>query len=67
TVAARLDVAREETMAIGDHFNDLEVLRWAGVGVAMGNALPEVQAAAGWVTASLEEDGVARAIERFIL
>ncbi|HZT41682.1 MAG TPA: Cof-type HAD-IIB family hydrolase [Chthonomonadaceae bacterium] len=67
TVAARLDVAREETLAIGDHFNDLEVLRWAGVGVAMGNALPEVLAAADWVTASLEEDGVARAIERFIL
>lgn len=67
TVAARLDVAREETMAIGDHFNDLEVLRWAGVGVAMGNALPEVVAAADWVTTSLEADGVARAIDYFIL
>ena len=67
TVAARLDVAREETMAIGDHINDLEVIRWAGVGVAMGNALPEVMDVADWVTAPLQEDGVARAIERFIL
>ena len=67
TVAARLDVPREETMAIGDHINDLEMIRWAGIGVAMQNAIPEILEAADYVTASVYEDGVARAMERFIL
>jgi len=66
-VANHLGVKQEETMAIGDHLNDLEMLRWAGIGVAMGNALPEVQAAADYVTASFNKDGVARAVERFVL
>lgn len=67
TVAARLDVDREEVMAIGDHINDIEMLKWAGIGVAMGNALPEIQAIADWVTDDVLRDGVARAIEKFIL
>lgn len=67
TMAARLDVVQEEIMAVGDHFNDLEMIQWAGWGVAMGNALPEVKAVADHVTASLEEDGVAQVIEQFIL
>lgn len=62
-----LGVEREEVMAIGDHRNDIELLQWAGIGVAMGNALPEVIAAADWVTGSIQEDGVAQAIERFVL
>ncbi len=66
-IAARLDVNREEIMAIGDHMNDLEMIHWAGVGVAMGNALEEVQEIADYVTGSVEEDGVAQAIRRFIL
>ncbi len=66
-VAAHLGVEQAETMAVGDHLNDIEMLRWAGIGVAMGNALPEVRAAADYVTASYREDGVARAIERFVL
>ena len=66
-VARRLGVKQEETMAVGDHLNDIEMLRWAGVGVAMGNALPEVCAAADYVTSSFQKDGVARAIERFVL
>ncbi len=67
TVAARLDVPRESVMAIGDHINDLEMIRWAGIGVAVQNAIPEILEAADYVTASVYEDGVARAIERFIL
>jgi Cof subfamily protein (haloacid dehalogenase superfamily) len=67
TLAARLDVAQEEIMAIGDHITDIEMLQWAGWGVAMGNAQPEVKAIADWVTDSLSEDGAARAIERFVL
>lgn len=66
-VAERLGVAREEVLAIGDHINDLEMLRFAGTGVAMGNALPETKAAADWITGTVEEDGVAQAIERFVL
>jgi Cof subfamily protein (haloacid dehalogenase superfamily) len=66
-VASRLGVAREEILAIGDHLNDLEMLRFAGTGIAMGNAIPEVRAAAAYVTGSLDEDGVAQAIERFVL
>lgn len=67
TVAARLGVDREEILAIGDHVNDIEMIQWAGIGVAMGNALPEIQAVADWVTAGVMQDGVARAIERYIL
>ena len=67
TVAAHLDVNQDEILAIGDHVNDFEMLKWAGVGVAMGNALPEIKAAADWVTADVLEDGAARALERFIL
>ncbi len=67
TLAAHLGVSQAQTMAIGDHLNDVEMLAWAGVGVAMGNAVAEVKAVADWITSSQAEDGVARAIERFIL
>ncbi len=67
TIAARLQVDQNEIMAIGDHINDLEMIQWAGIGVAMGNALPEIRAAANWTTSSVLQDGVARAIENFIL
>jgi Cof subfamily protein (haloacid dehalogenase superfamily) len=66
-VAKHLGVRQEETMAIGDHLNDIEMLRWAGIGVAMGDSLPEVQAAANYVTSGYLQDGVARAIEHFVL
>ena len=66
-VARHLGVKQEETMAVGDHMNDIEMLRWAGVGVAMGNALPEVRAVTDYVTSGCREDGVARAVERFVL
>jgi hydroxymethylpyrimidine pyrophosphatase-like HAD family hydrolase len=54
-------------MAIGDNFNDLEMLRYAEMGVAMGNAPPEVQSIANWVTIDVEEDGVAIALQKFLL
>lgn len=66
-VADRLGVRREEVLAIGDHINDLKMLQFAGIGVAMGNAIPEVLAAADFVTGTREEDGVAQALERFVL
>ncbi|MEH2367105.1 Cof-type HAD-IIB family hydrolase [Nostoc sp.] len=54
-------------MAIGDNFNDLEMLEYAGLGVAMGNAPSGVQAIAKWVAPSVEQDGAAVAIEKFLL
>lgn len=62
-----LGVKPAEVMAVGDSRNDLPMLLWSGVGVAMANALDEVLKYAPYVTASNTEDGVARAIERFVL
>jgi Cof subfamily protein (haloacid dehalogenase superfamily) len=61
-----LRISAHNVMTIGDNFNDLEMLEYAGLGVAMGNAPAEVQAIANWVAPSVEEDGAAVAIEAFI-
>jgi Cof subfamily protein (haloacid dehalogenase superfamily) len=66
-VAAHYHIPQAATMAVGDGMNDLPMLQWAGLGVAMGQAYPEVRAAADVVTASLAEDGLAQAIERYVL
>jgi hypothetical protein len=66
-LCADLGVAPANVMAVGDSRNDVPMMRWAGVGVVMGNALPEVKAALTHVTASNESDGVALAIRRFAL
>ena len=66
-VAARHGVAREEVMAVGDNHNDLTMLRYAGLGVVMGNAEDELKQMGFEQTASNEEDGVALAIEKFII
>jgi hydroxymethylpyrimidine pyrophosphatase-like HAD family hydrolase len=57
----------ENVMAVGDDFSDIEMLQYAGIGVAMGSAPAPVKAVADWVTTSFQEDGVARAIDRLIL
>ena len=54
-----LDISMEEMMFFGDGLNDLEVIESVGMGVAMGNALPEVKENAKAVTTSNEEDGIA--------
>lgn len=66
-LAARLGVARDEVMALGDGGNDLALVEWAGLGVAMGNASPAVQAAADVIAPSQAEDGAAWAIEQIAL
>ncbi len=66
-LCARLGIARERVLAIGDSPNDLPMLRWAGIGVAMGNAPEHVRANADHVTETSDRDGVARALERFVL
>jgi len=54
-------------MAIGDSDNDLRMLEFAGLSVAMGNASEEIKAMANHVTLPFYEDGVAHAIEKFVL
>ena len=66
-LAARLGIAREQVIAIGDHENDLSMIEWAGLGLAMGNAIPEARAVADAIIPSVDEAGVAWAIERYIL
>ena len=63
----KLGCDRTELMACGDGYNDLTMIRYAGMGVAMANARDEVKAEADYVTLSNDEDGVAAAIEQFIL
>lgn len=60
----RLGVACDATFAVGDGLNDIEMLRWAGHGVAMGQAPEEVRAAADEVTGTLARDGLATALSR---
>lgn len=62
-----LGIPAENIMACGDGSNDIAMIRDAGFGVAMDNAIDEVKAAADYVTLSNDEDGVARAIERYVL
>lgn len=66
-IADYLGITRENVMAMGDGFNDISMLQYAGLSVAMGNAFDEVKAAAMEVTATNDEDGVARAVEQYIL
>ena len=66
-LAEKLGIAREEIMALGDANNDLEMLEYAGLGIAMGNADQHVKDLADAVTASNEENGVALAIKQYIL
>jgi Cof subfamily protein (haloacid dehalogenase superfamily) len=62
-----LGFSADEVMAVGDNFNDLEMIEYAGVGVAMGNAPEGLQEVADWVAPDVDEDGVAAAIAEFIL
>jgi len=66
-MANALRIPLEATIAVGDNLNDLEMIQAAGLGVAMGNALPELQSQAGYVTSTNDEEGLAEVIHRFIL
>lgn len=67
TVADLYGVPRDGVMAIGDAPNDLGMIEWAGLGVAVHNAHPIVRQAADYITASNDEDGVAEALEMFVV
>lgn len=62
-----LGITAAQVVAIGDNYNDLEMLQYAGVGIAMGNAPLEVQKQADWVAPTVEEDGVVTAIKAWVL
>lgn len=66
-LAEHNNIPREEIMAIGDGLNDVEMIEYAGIGVAMGNADLRLKEKADYITASNEEEGVALAIEEFVL
>jgi hypothetical protein len=53
-------------MAFGDGSNDYDMIKTAGVGVAMSNAIPELKAAADWIAPSNEDSGVAAGIYKFV-
>ena len=67
SLADVLGIKPEEIMAIGDQENDIAMIEYAGVGVAMDNAIPSVKEVANFVTKSNLEDGVAFAIEKYVL
>ena len=62
----KLDMNRNEMIAIGDGYNDLSMIQFAGVGIAMGNAQEPVKKAADYITLTNDEDGVAVAVEKLI-
>ena len=65
TLLAHLGISREDTMAIGDSTNDLPMFRLARHSVCLGNGMEELKAQAEFVTDSVLEDGVAKALARF--
>ncbi|MGX7125038.1 Cof-type HAD-IIB family hydrolase [Enterococcus viikkiensis] len=60
-----MGIELEEVIVFGDHYNDMEMIQKAGVGVAMGNGLAEVKQAADYVTATNEQDGIYQALKHF--
>jgi hypothetical protein len=66
-VAAEMNLDRREVMAIGDNANDVGMLKWAGIGVAMSNAAPEALRAADYVAQHNDADGAAKAIHEIIV
>ena len=66
-LCGKLNIPRESVIAIGDNENDISMLQFAGLGVAMGNASDYVKSKADYVTLTNDEDGVANIIEKFIL
>lgn len=65
-IASQHSITREEVLAIGDNFNDLTMLRYAGTGIVMGNAEDELKAMGFEITDTNEADGVAKAIEKHV-
>lgn len=65
-LAESLGIDQSETMAFGDQGNDYSMIKWAGCGVAMGNAIDDLKEVAQYVTASNDDEGIAKALEELI-
>ncbi len=63
----KLGISREELIAFGDNYNDMTMIGYAGMGVAMGNGEPEIRKIANYVCASNDEDGIADTLYKFVL
>ena len=63
---AQANISSDQIMAIGDDWNDLDMIRHAGMGIAMGSAPDELKAVANYVTGSNAEDGLVQALEQFV-
>lgn len=66
-LAKKLGIKKEEIICVGDAENDIHMIKYAGLGVAMGNAFPEVKKIADYITKTNQEDGVAHVINKFII
>lgn len=66
-LAATLGIDREEIIACGDSYNDVGMIKFAGLGVAMANAPRDIQEIADVVTLSNDNDGVAQVVEKYVL
>lgn len=64
-IISRIGATKDEVMAIGDGGNDIEMIEYAGIGVAMGNAMEELKSKADYVTLPVDEDGVSHAFRHF--
>ena len=60
-----MNISTGELMSFGDGYNDISMIKYAGMGIAMDNAADEVKKAADYVTLSNEDDGIAAAIDKF--
>ena len=67
TMLGVIGMTKDAAICCGDGFNDISMIKYAGVGVAMGNAQTAVKEAADYITASNDEDGLVEVINRFIL
>lgn len=67
SIAGHYGVGQDEIIAVGDSYNDVEMIDYAGLGVVVGNARPEIKERADYVCCSNEECGVAEVVEKFIL
>jgi hypothetical protein len=66
-LAKHLNISKEEIIAVGDAGNDLEMIEYAGLGVAMENATEDVKKAANYQTTSNNDDGIAKVVEKYIV
>lgn len=66
-LADKLGIKKDEIICIGDEANDIEMITYAGLGIAMGNAIDKLKVIAEYITSDNDNDGVAKVIEKFIL